>query len=69
MFCGDYGYGIAFQLKRHKNGSWTGQVLHQFTVNDGIGPKRMIFDKAGNLYGTTDAGGAYGYGTVFEIVR
>ena len=67
--CGDYGYGIAFKMTKHKSGSWTGQVLHQFTVNDGIGPKQMIFDKAGNLYGTADAGGAYGYGTVFEIVR
>jgi uncharacterized repeat protein (TIGR03803 family) len=67
--CGDNGYGVAFQLKRQKTGGWTSQVLHQFTVNDGIGPKRMIFDKAGNLYGTACCGGAYGYGTVFEIVR
>jgi uncharacterized repeat protein (TIGR03803 family) len=28
---------------------------------------KVIFDAAGNLYGTTDSGGAYGYGTVFEL--
>ncbi len=27
----------------------------------------LIFDDAGNLYGTTGAGGTYGYGTVFEL--
>ena len=27
----------------------------------------LIFDAAGNLYGTTVAGGTYGYGTVFEL--
>jgi uncharacterized repeat protein (TIGR03803 family) len=27
----------------------------------------LIFDAAGNLYGVTHAGGAYGYGTVFEL--
>ena len=27
----------------------------------------LIFDAAGNLYGTTFAGGTYGGGTVFEL--
>jgi len=27
----------------------------------------LIEDKAGNFYGTTEKGGAYGYGVVFEI--
>jgi uncharacterized repeat protein (TIGR03803 family) len=27
----------------------------------------LIFDKEGNLYGTTYVGGEYGYGTVFEV--
>ena len=67
--CGDNGYGVAFQLKRHKDGSWTSNVLREFQVMDGIAPARMIFDSAGNLFGTTRYGGAYGYGTVFEIAR
>ena len=29
----------------------------------------LIADAAGNLFGTTATGGAYGYGTVFELVN
>jgi len=42
--------------------------VHSFHGKDGQRPYTgLIFDTAGNLYGTTDGGGAYGYGTVFEI--
>ncbi len=34
---------------------------------DGALPQGLIFDKAGNLYGTTYDGGANFYGTVFEL--
>ena len=35
---------------------------------DGYNPEAgLVIDKAGNLYGTTNTGGAYGYGTVFEV--
>lgn len=46
------------------------KILHSFNTNtaDGINPRgNLIFDSSGNLYGTTVAGGAYGYGTVFEL--
>jgi len=43
-------------------------VLHSFSVKDGNYPGgSLIFDAAGNLYGTTSAGGVHGLGTVFEI--
>jgi uncharacterized repeat protein (TIGR03803 family) len=44
-------------------------VLYSFTGGtDGGGVwGSVVMDKAGNLYGTTSAGGAYGYGTVFEL--
>jgi uncharacterized repeat protein (TIGR03803 family) len=43
-------------------------VLHNFHGNDGDGPEsRLIFDNAGNLYGTTPVGGTFGYGNVFEL--
>jgi uncharacterized repeat protein (TIGR03803 family) len=45
-------------------------ALHNFgnTTRDGSYPlSNLIFDSAGNLYGTTGEGGAYGYGTVFEL--
>src|SRR5258708_20037028 len=45
-------------------------VLYNFTGTggDGGGPiGRLIRDSAGNLYGTTTGGGAFGFGTVFKF--
>jgi uncharacterized repeat protein (TIGR03803 family) len=66
---GTYGYGTVFELTPTVGGNWTETVLHNFGHGkDGgwlYGP--VIFDKSGNLYGTTYAGGAHRYGTVFEL--
>ena len=43
-------------------------VLYNFTGADGASPAGLVQDKAGNFYGTTALGGAYGYGTVFELI-
>jgi uncharacterized repeat protein (TIGR03803 family) len=46
------------------------KVLYSFKDNgtDGRAPiASLIFDAAGNLYGTTGAGGATNKGTVFEL--
>jgi uncharacterized repeat protein (TIGR03803 family) len=44
-------------------------TLYSFTGGaDGNLPSGMIFDGAGNLYGTTYEGGALGYGAVFELI-
>ena len=46
------------------------KVLHNFNSDgtDGSGPEAgLIIDAAGNLYGTTNEGGTYNYGTVFEL--
>jgi uncharacterized repeat protein (TIGR03803 family) len=48
----------------------TETVLHSFGGSpDGANPNSQIpiFDKAGNLYGTTSAGGAYNLGTVWKL--
>jgi uncharacterized repeat protein (TIGR03803 family) len=67
--------GVAFELGK-VGGVWTEKVLHTFSNNgtDGIIPQSgMIFDAAGNLYGTTMGGGLYGDrisylgGVVFEL--
>ncbi len=57
-------------------GSWTETVLYRFTGgNDGALPEAadLIFDQAGNLYGTTDAGGGSGCqggcGTVYKLTN
>jgi uncharacterized repeat protein (TIGR03803 family) len=43
-------------------------VLHTFTNEpDGTNPNPLIQDAQGNLYGTTRAGGAFGYGSVFKM--
>jgi uncharacterized repeat protein (TIGR03803 family) len=67
--CGPYGCGTVFELSPGQGGSWTEAVLHNFgTGTDGYQPDAgLIFDSAGNLYGTTGSGGANGAGTVFEM--
>ncbi len=57
-------YGTAFQLSSSGSG-WTENVLYSFGLNGGTEPwGGLIFDAAGNLYGTT----AYGSpSTVFEL--
>jgi uncharacterized repeat protein (TIGR03803 family) len=66
--CGNVGCGIAMQLTP-ASGRWKQNVLHEFRgETDGAQPiASMIFDRAGNLYGITNNGGAHGAGTVFEL--
>lgn len=63
------GCGLVYELVPSKGGGWTEKVLYSFTgTPDGASPwAGVIFDQSGNLYGTTELGGAYGYGTVFEL--
>lgn len=67
-----YGCGTVFELSPAA-GHWTGKVLHNFSKNidDGRYPYAgLIFDAAGNLYGSTlEGGGAgrYNRGIVFEL--
>jgi uncharacterized repeat protein (TIGR03803 family) len=57
-----------FELMPGTGGTWTEKELHRFTGgSDGAYPgSKPIFDKAGNLYGTTNTGGAH-RGTVFQL--
>jgi uncharacterized repeat protein (TIGR03803 family) len=60
--------GTVFELAPDGHGGWTGTVLHSFNGTDGYGPQAtLIFDAAGNLYGTTQYGGDSRAGTVFEL--
>jgi len=68
--CGGHGCGIVFQLTPGAKGKWTEKVLRSFNDNgkDGHDPwAGVVRDAAGNLYGTTSAGGASGCGTVFRL--
>lgn len=68
---GTYDLGTVFQLHPNADGSWTESILHSFNADgtDGYNPyANLIFDKSGNLYGTTYSGGNQGgNGTVFEL--
>jgi len=67
--------GTVFKLSRGANGQWKETILYEFTGGtDGGGPSgSLIFDSAGNLYGTTVSGGnlgvcnSAGCGTVFKL--
>src|ERR1019366_6272522 len=61
--------GTVFELTPAAGGGWTETVLHSFgNGTDGWAPYAgLIFDAAGNLYGTTYGGGTYSGGTVFEV--
>jgi uncharacterized repeat protein (TIGR03803 family) len=70
--CGS-GCGVVFKLAPNPDGTWTYSVLYSFTGADGGGPVAgLIFDAAGNLYGTADVGGnirdcIVGCGVVFKL--
>jgi len=65
---GAYGYGVVYKLTPNQDGRWTESVIHDFSGSDGANPAMsLISDPAGNFYGITTAGGAYGAGTVYEI--
>ena len=66
---GNYNDGTVFEIAKTQTGySNTPTTLASFNGADGQGPQTgVIFDAAGNLYGTTLGGGTSGDGTVFRI--
>jgi uncharacterized repeat protein (TIGR03803 family) len=73
---GTNGTGVVYELTP-QNGTWSYRVLYNFgpypQSGDGfVANSALVFDKAGNMYGTTNEGGAdsscfNGCGTVFEL--
>jgi uncharacterized repeat protein (TIGR03803 family) len=76
-FGGVNNVGTVFKLTPDSHGGWTESVLYSFCslagCSDGREPfASLIFDNAGNLYGTTSSGGKCtmsesGCGVVFEL--
>jgi uncharacterized repeat protein (TIGR03803 family) len=65
LFDGTSGQGTVFQFAP---ATQTCTILHAFDVADGSTPYAgVVQDKAGNLYGTTSAGGANNVGTIYKI--
>jgi len=64
---GLYFEGEVFKLTP-SNGGWSYTSLVSFDGSNGSYPfSSVILDSAGNIYGTTPAGGTNGDGTVWEI--
>ncbi len=65
---GAHGKGTVYRLVHYKSG-WKENVVYSFADKpDGAGPSSgLVRDPAGNVYGTTGGGGAYGFGTVFKL--
>jgi len=74
---GGSGFGTVYKLQPPQNACktticyWTQTVLYSFAGGtDGNQPTgNLFFDPAGNIYGTTQAGGTFDYGTVFQLTK
>jgi uncharacterized repeat protein (TIGR03803 family) len=59
-----------FKLEKGSKG-WTETTLYRFCsqrgCKGGAGPRSVVIDQAGNLVGTTTAGGQFNAGTIFQI--
>jgi uncharacterized repeat protein (TIGR03803 family) len=62
---GGNGIGTVFMLSP-SGGTWTSTVLHNFSRNEEPSAS-LTMDAAGNLYGTTTAGGQDRGGTIFKM--
>jgi uncharacterized repeat protein (TIGR03803 family) len=62
--------GTIFELSPAATPPWTETELHIFSGSpDGATPASgLVFDNAGNLYGTTPTGGTIGGGAVYEFI-
>jgi hypothetical protein len=73
--CNDFSpCGNVFELSPQSGGGWVEKVLFNFNGSDGFAPiGSLVFDKAGNHYGTTYEGGiggcngGVGCGAVYEL--
>jgi uncharacterized repeat protein (TIGR03803 family) len=65
---GGFGCGAVFKLTPNSKGGWNERVLWTFGDRPGANPAAgLIFDAAGNLYGTTEGDLSTTFGSVFEI--
>jgi uncharacterized repeat protein (TIGR03803 family) len=71
QIAGANGFGNVFQLSPIAGGGWRFSVIYEFTGGaDGGSPLgSLIFDAAGDAYGTAAGGGAQGLGDVFKLTR
>ena len=66
---GEFADGTVFEMSPNSSGGFKFQTIHYFSqaTGDGANPgSSVVFDAAGNLYGTTPDGGN-GCGIVYEL--
>jgi uncharacterized repeat protein (TIGR03803 family) len=65
----DSGNGTVFELTPEQGGTWNFSVQYTFDYynNEANGPGPLTMDAAGNIYGASFGGGAYGVGTVYKL--
>ena len=62
--------GVAFELLKSSSGYSAPITLASFTGSNGANPYAgLLMDTAGDVFGTTENGGANNDGTVFELVK
>jgi uncharacterized repeat protein (TIGR03803 family) len=62
--------GTVFSLSPAGGGLWTERVIHNFAggTTDGAQPQAgLVLATSGVLYGTTFAGGTWGFGTIYQL--
>jgi uncharacterized repeat protein (TIGR03803 family) len=61
--------GLVYKLSLGTSGKYTEQILHTFDgVYGGKPLAGLVFDSAGNLFGTTTQGGRFSDGVIYEMV-
>ena len=72
LYGGASNFGEVYELT-NSGGTWTQTVIYNFlgpSNSDGANPfGGMVLDSAGNIFGTTVAGGPSNQGTVFELSK
>ena len=56
-----------FELSPDGSGGWTPKTLHSFGATPVYPQGTLVFDQAGNLYGTTYEGGAKKFGSIYRL--
>ena len=65
---GSQGGGTAFSLTP-TNGGYTERILFPFSPSFFDSPRGgLLMDASGDLFGTTEAGGTLGWGTIYELI-
>jgi len=66
---GTYGSGVVFELRPTGGGEWNFRTIYSVRGQpDGSFPYgALLFDRVGNIYGTTYYGGANGIGSVYQL--